>query len=192
MFRLDSTLTPYTRVCQDAMAMVRDMSNTWLRPIARAALAALTVAGTGLLVAAGCGPGEPAGEPIFPERPETQWAEMRDCRHSHEHELRFIRVFASPDAEASYLALSPETPYPVGARLVKLEYDDAECTQLIGYTALEKLPAGTSPAGGDWLWQRVSPEREVMEEGAMPRCINCHEEHCEPPYGYDLTCAEEI
>jgi hypothetical protein len=173
--------------------MVRGMSKIWLRPMKLAALAALTVVGTGLLTGAGCGPEpDPGPDPVFPERPEAQWTELRDCRHSHEHELRFIRVFASPDAEASYLALSPEVPYPVGARLVKLEYDDAECTQLLGYTALEKLPPGTSTAAGDWLWQRVGPDRKVLEEGAMPRCINCHQEHCEPPYGYDLTCAEEI
>jgi hypothetical protein len=154
--------------------------------------AAIAVLGAGLLLGAGCDP-EPAGsEPVFPEQPETVWNELRDCRHSHEHELRFIRVFASPDAEEPYLALSPEVPYPVGARLVKLEYDDFECTKLLGYTALEKLPLGTSTAAGDWLWQRVSPKRKVLEEGAMPRCINCHQEHCHPPYGYDLTCAEEI
>jgi hypothetical protein len=174
------------------MVTVRSMPEPRLRPLSLAARAVLAVLGTLLLGAAGCDPEPPGPEPLFPEQPETAWTEMRDCRHSHEHELRFIRVFASPDAEASYLALSPEVPYPVGARLVKLEYDDPGCTQLLGYTALEKQPPGSLPAGGDWLWQRVSPRREVLEEGAMYRCINCHEEHCEPPLGYDLTCAEEI
>lgn len=167
-----------------------------LPAVQRAARAMLLVLGAGLAVtlslATGCGGSEEPGEPVFPEDPEAEWRELRDCRHSHEHELRFIRVFASPEAEAPYLALSPEEPYPVGARLVKVEYDDPGCTELLGYSALEKLPAGVAPAGNDWLWQRVSPEREVLEEGAMPRCINCHEDHCNPPYGYDLTCAEEI
>lgn len=145
------------------------------------------------LLPAGCGEdGNPAAQPVFPEDPELAWREIRDCRHSHEHELRFIRVFASPTAEEPYLALSPDVPYPVGATLVKLEYDDPDCTELLGYTALQKLEPGKQPAGGDWLWQRVNGEGEVEEEGAMSRCVNCHAVHCEPPHGYDLTCAEEI
>lgn len=143
------------------------------------------------LVLGACG-GEDAPAPVFPEDAPSQWLEMRDCRHSHEHELRHIRVFASPAAEAPYAALSADTPYPEGAVLLKLEYDDAACTDLLGYTAMQKLAPGANPDGGDWLWQRVSVDREVAEEGAPPRCINCHEEHCEPPYGYDLTCAEEL
>jgi hypothetical protein len=133
-----------------------------------------------------------APEPVFPEAVENDYFEMRDCRHSHEHELRYIRVFASPTAQLSYAALSPDVPYPVGATLVKLEYDDAMCSALLGYTAMQKLPIGQMPAGGDWLWQRLDTERNVLESGAPLRCTNCHTYHCAPPYGYDLSCAEEL
>lgn len=136
---------------------------------------------------------EDASVPVFPEDAPGQWLEMRDCRLSHEHELRRIRVLASPTAEAAYADLSPDEPYPEGAVLLKLEYDDdGGCTDLLEYTAMQKLAPGANPDGGDWLWQRVSVDREVVEEGAPVRCINCHQVHCEPPYGYDLTCAEEI
>lgn len=131
-------------------------------------------------------------EPVFPAHFAAHWREMRDCRFSHEHELRNIRVLVSPDAEAPYAALSPDTPYPVGATLVKIEYDDSECAVPIEYTAVRKLAPGENPAGGDWRWQRVSVEREVTEDGAPWRCINCHTVHCAPPMGYDLTCAEEL
>jgi hypothetical protein len=130
--------------------------------------------------------------PSFPADFERSYVEMRDCRHSHEHELRYIRVFASPSALAPYAALSADEPYPVGATLVKLEYDDELCAALIEYTSLEKLEPGANPVGGDWLWQRVSPEREVTSSGAPWTCVNCHTYHCAPPYGYDLTCAEEL
>jgi hypothetical protein len=129
---------------------------------------------------------------VFPADFEARYLEMRDCRHSHEHELRYIRVFASESAQASYAALSPEAPYPPGATLVKIEYDDEACSTELQYTAMQKLGAGENRAGGDWLWQRVSLEREVLEEGAPVRCINCHAVHCAPPYGYDLSCAEEL
>jgi hypothetical protein len=136
---------------------------------------------------AGSGP-----SPVFPADVAERYQEMRDCRHSHEHELRYIRVLVSESAREPYARLSPEAPYPVGATLVKLEYDDPECMELLEYTAYRKLEPGANPEGDDWLWQRVSREREVVEEGAPWRCVGCHRAHCAPPYGYDLTCAEEL
>jgi hypothetical protein len=128
---------------------------------------------------------------VFPADFEAQYEEMRDCRQSHEHELRFIRVFASPSAQAPYAMLSPSTPYPPGAVLVKTEYDDAACETLLGFTAMQKLAAGENPDGGDWRWQKVDAPSELLEDGAPERCLNCHVQHCAPPYGYDLSRAEE-
>src|SRR5690349_15522735 len=70
------------------------------------------------------GPPDAGRQPVFPADFERAYQEMRDCRHSHEHELHYIRVLASPSAQEPYLALSPDVPYPEGAILVKLEYDD--------------------------------------------------------------------
>lgn len=141
---------------------------------------------------ADAGPPDAGPAPVFPSNIERTYQEMRDCRQSHEHELHYIRVLASPSAQAPYTALSPDMPYPVGATLVKVEYDDEDCSERVLYTAYRKLALGENPIGNDWLWQRVSPEREVLEQGAPWRCINCHSYHCAPPNGYDLTCAEEL
>jgi hypothetical protein len=138
------------------------------------------------------GPGEPVPRAVFPADVAESYREVRDCRNSHEHELHYIRVLVSHDAEVPYEALSPEQPYPVGATLVKLEYDEEGCETLLGYTAYRKLPKGEHPAGGDWWWQKLDEEQNVLEEGAPWRCLNCHTVHCAPPYGYDLTCAEEL
>jgi hypothetical protein len=135
---------------------------------------------------------EPARAAVFPADFADRYRETRDCRHSHEHELHYIRVLVSADAEAPYAALSPDEPYPVGATLVKAEYDDELCELLVGYTAYEKRAKGENPAGGDWWWQKLDADENVLEEGAPWRCINCHTVHCAPPYGYDLTCAEEL
>ena len=135
---------------------------------------------------------DPRFIPVFPEDFEASYIEMRDCRHSHEHELRYIRVLASPTAREPYAALTPEVPYPVGATLVKLEYDDEGCETVVGYTAMRKQPEGTVPAGKDWMWQKLTVDREVTEGGAPRVCIDCHREHCAPPNGYDLSCAEEL
>lgn len=165
--------------------------------------AALLAAGLACASLAGCDDPEPTAdaavdagtpdpEPVFPADFAERYSEARDCRNSHEHELRYIRVLVSPEAREPYAALSPETPYPVGSTLVKEEYDDDQCETLLGYTAYKKLPKGENPAGGDWWWQKLDAERRVVEEGAPWRCINCHTVHCAPPYGFDLTCAEEI
>lgn len=132
--------------------------------------------------------------PAFPDSFLDNYLELRDCRHSHEHELRRIRVFADPLAAPSYRALTSSVPYPEGATLVKLEYEFEGCnySDFLQYTVLKKMEPGFNPETNDWLWQRVSAKREVLEEGAMSRCVNCHTVHCAPPHGYDLTCAEEI
>jgi hypothetical protein len=145
----------------------------------------------GLFASCGSEPGDGPDE-LFPSDVEAQYAEMRTCRHSHEHELRFIRVFASATAEVPYATLSAEAPYPPGSTLVKIEYDDPECEEVLGYTVMRKLTEGENPQGGDWRWQRLDPERVMLEDGAPPRCINCHAQHCAPPHGFDLSCAEEI
>jgi hypothetical protein len=138
-------------------------------------------------------PQEPPEDPVlFPEAFEALYTEMRDCRLSHEHELRYIRVLVSDSAHEPYAGLSSDTPYPVGAILVKPEYDDDECSVVLGYTAMEKLEPGTSPENGDWEWQKLTAERELLDGGVPDRCIGCHSQHCAPPNGYDLTCAEEL
>src|SRR5688500_18488930 len=97
-----------------------------------------------LLAAAACDddvPAVDAGEeldagpaPAFPADFEASSHEMRDCRFSHEPALRYIRVLVSDGAREPYAALSEDRPYPVGALLVKLEYDDESCTELVEYT----------------------------------------------------------
>ncbi len=135
-------------------------------------------------------------EPIFPSD-LSGWKEGRACGFTHEHELRYIRVLVDAAAETPYKELSADHPYPVGATLVKLEYDDEACTKLLGYTAMRKEPAGYSAAGHDWRWQRVGVDRQVTEDGELKSCIHCHEHHCTEPQcgyagcGYDLTCAQE-
>lgn len=173
----------------------------------RASLCATARLGSGALLVGlslsllACGPAEEDetvvdADPIFPADLST-WSEARPCGFTHEHELRYIRVVVDEAAEAPYRELSPDYPYPVGATLVKLEYDDEECTDLVGYTAMEKQPEGYSDDGNDWRWQRVTVDREVTEDGELPTCIACHEHHCTeglcgyPDCGFDLTCAQE-
>lgn len=139
------------------------------------------LAGLPLLLACGDGTGT---EPWFPADHATRYTAVRTCVRSADHDLAFVQIFAAPDAVASYL--ERQMPFPVGAVLVKQEYADPGCSDLVGYTAMRKERA----EGGvqAWGWQRVSPAGAV-EFIERERCASCHES-CVTPLGHDHTCAE--
>jgi hypothetical protein len=146
--------------------------------------------GTLVVAIAGC-PETPDDEAPFPRDYERVWDEARaPCVLSHDHELRHVRVFANDLAFGPYTLAN--AAYPVGAILLKAEYNDDACTELLSYVVMEKLPAGSTPSDEhDWTWRRFDPERrEIVDARMIPAtCITCHEVHCEaPPYGWDYTC----
>lgn len=144
-----------------------------------------------LLGCSGEEPEAPAPEPIFPADFETAWQEARSCRFSHDHELRSSRVFADADAFVPYTTWSE--PYPPGATIVKIEYEDDLCQKVQGYSAMQKLVVGSEPELGDWRWQKLDAELRVRSSADLPaRCIGCHAYHCRSPWGFDLACGEDL
>ena len=128
----------------------------------------------------GCPSPEPA-EPVFPADYAASFVEVRDCRRSPEHELAFIRVLASPDTAATYL--SRTGTFAEGAVVLKEEYVDADCADLLGWTAMRR-------EGDGWRWQEVASDRVVVEDGAIERCETCHARCVAPDQGFEGTCAE--
>ncbi len=141
-----------------------------------------------VVAVAACGPNDP-----FPPGAEEDWTEARSgCRLSHDHDLTYVRVWADEGALAPYT--SQEGSYPVGARLLKGMYRDEQCEELFGYVTMEKLAEGTSPETWDWDFRRFDAQgSELINPRRIPStCVDCHTWHCfEPPYGLDLTCAED-
>ena len=124
--------------------------------------------------------------------------ELVPCRHSHEHDLRHVRIFVDREAAAIYyrcvlLGEPCDEPFRPGALFVKLEYDREGCRddEFVGYTATRKLDPGALPEGADWRWQRLDRELRVMDDGAPPVCLRCHIDHCSAPDGYDLRCTPD-
>lgn len=148
----------------------------------------LTISGLGLAGAAlvaSCAP-----EP-FPTDYATRWRETRlPCQISHDHELRYVRVFADDGAYAPYT--TGVGSFPPGATLLKAEYNDPACTELLSYVLMVKLEPGSTPTEEhDWTWQRFDRDRsEVHDPRFIPQtCLDCHDYHCAaPPYGNDYTC----
>lgn len=148
----------------------------------------------GGLLAAAC-PGDDAGdddagaEPLFPEDYEASYTEVRDCRGSGDHDLHNIRILVDPTALAPYD--DRQQPFPVGAVVIKEEYDfgDLDCSgALEQWTVMQKLEPDSSPQTLDWAWQRVDAERRVVGEDS-DRCISCHQGCGRPPDGHDWTCS---
>lgn len=144
-----------------------------------------------VVVALGCDPEPDPGDAPFPADYERAWTEAREaCTLSHDHELRYIRVFANDSALGPYSR--QDAPYAPGAALLKAEYADPDCAELLSYVYMEKLEPGIGPPEEhDWSWRRFDAERrEVIDRRFIPQtCIDCHAWHCEDaPYGWDYTC----
>lgn len=146
-----------------------------------------------LLVVTGCGDPSTKGEghqakPLFPEDYRTSYDEVRDCRQSADHDLNTVRVLADPAARDPYLGR--DQPFPVGAVLVKEEYEfgDSDCTgDIVQWTVMQRLAEQSSSDTLDWRWQRVDAGRNVVGEDT-PRCYGCHVACTEDQGGYQSTC----
>lgn len=135
-------------------------------------------------------------EPALPEAVENLWTKARECRLSHEHWLHSVNVVVNDVGLASYTSWQVDAkqaiPFPEGSVVVKPEYDDQFCQHLIGYTVMRKQAKGWWPEGSDWRWQKLDAQRQVIQDGKLDKaCVSCHQWHCAPPNGFDLTCTPD-
>ncbi len=132
-------------------------------------------------------PPPPPIDPIVPMDYASSFTEVRGCRPSGDHDLHNIRVLADPAALAPYR--DRVEPFPVGALLVKEEYDfgDIDCTgSIVRWTAVRRREEGSAPLLLDWYWQEMDESFRVVGENDIV-CAGCHMD-CEPPDGYFGTC----
>lgn len=126
----------------------------------------------------------------FPADYRASYTEVRNCRQSNEHDLNRIRVLADPTAIEPYRKRT--SPLPVGAVLLKEEFDTADtaCSGPVKQlTVMKRLAAGSSPSALDWQWERVDPSRNVLGKDT-PRCIGCHKGCTPEAGGFEFTCTE--
>lgn len=159
------------------------------------ALASAVALAAALFAVAGCqgddgGDDDTAGAlPSFPADYAASYVEVRNCRGSGDHDLNNIRILAGPTAVTAYQGRME--PFPVGAVVLKEEYDFADLTcegPIQQWTVMERLADGSAPEMLDWAWQRVDADRVVVEVDP-PRCIGCHQGCGAGPEGYEWTCA---
>ena len=138
-----------------------------------------------ILAACGTDPATPPGEAsILPDDWAT-FAEVRNCRSSSDHDLDRIRVVADPAARPIYTSRTGE--FPLGATIVKPEYDfgDTTCTgEIVQWTVMQKIE-GTEHLG--YKWQRLDATGKVVTTDDA-RCYQCHGD-CVGESGFAGTCA---
>ena len=128
------------------------------------------------ILAAGCPggepPPEPAPQPLLPADYLTSYPIVRGCRPSIDHALRFIVIRALAGTEQQYD--TGPFPRPPGTLLIKEEFSDRGCTDLLGWTLMHKQPEGYAPNFGDWRWQSLDAGKQVIQDGQVPQCAGCH------------------
>lgn len=132
-----------------------------------------------------------AAPPLFPDNYRDTYTMVRDCRASTSHEFHKILVWADPTATVPYL--ERQEPFPVGAILLKEEFDfaDTACEdEVLRRTVMKRLPEGEGdPDHLGWLWQDLEPTGEVVSVNDS-LCYACHDDCDGDPTGsYENTCA---
>ena len=141
------------------------------------------------LATSACGDdGGDLGPAPFPDDYATSYTPFLECVQSTEHDQKFVRIFASPDAADAYGTRT--SSIPVGAILVKEQFRDSDdtCSTLVDYSVMVRV-AAEMEITVDWDFLAVSRERRVVRSNT-DRCVDCHIE-CGLPEGggFEGTCA---
>ena len=144
----------------------------------------------GVLVLGACGDDSggtkpPSGDLIFPKEFLNDYVLVRGCRFSTEHDGNFIAVYCNPGDAGAYT--DGTYPLPEGTTLVKIEYADETCTQIVRYSVMRRLAGNADPGLGDWEWQRVDANFNVIASPPPAGCFSCHTGCTD---GRDFTCTD--
>ncbi len=137
-------------------------------------------------------PPQPPVDPVFPADWAKSYTQVRECRKSIDHDVRYVTIFADPTSLSSYK--NHDKLFPAGSIILKVEYQDDKCASAFrGYTVMRR-EKGYSPGNGDWHWQKTDAASKVLEDGLPYRCVGCHRDNCmvKPPDGWDWTCSALI
>jgi hypothetical protein len=122
---------------------------------------------------------------LLPLSYPSGFTEVRDCRFSVEHSAVNIRILA--DAPGTAVFADESYPFPTGTLVVKEEYRDMACTELQGYTLMERRAEGDDEAVDGWAWQRLDASARWTGPEDVQACTGCHR-HC--TMGRDGVCAD--
>ncbi len=189
--------TRRTSARKGAPALVRSLGDK-AREIGKGLGVLLSLGLSGAVILGACSSESEASGALVTDVDLPGLVEVHACAHSHEHDLRHVQIFADPQSadlfQTCVIDQDCTEPFPPGSLFVKREYDLEGCKpeNLTSITATLKLEPGELPEGGDWQWQRMDPDLTVTDDGAPAVCLNCHEDHCSEPFGFDLRCVPDL
>jgi len=120
---------------------------------------------------------------ILPSDYQTSFTLARGCRPVHGHVGNSITVEANATGALDYT--QGVYPLPQGSVIAALESDQLDCSSVTGFTVMLKEAPGYNPAANDWHWQRLDDQRNVLEDGRIQSCVDCHASCSQ----YDYTCS---
>ena len=139
-----------------------------------------------LLVLGGCFQQSGAStSKLLPSDYQTSYQLARTCQLSVAHNSNHMVVYANALAESDYLGGT--YPLPQGSTIVTAETDQADCTGAHRLHPHVQRGAGYNPTAGDWHWQKLDDQRDVLQDGRVQDCISCHascsrnDYTCSPP-----------
>lgn len=131
---------------------------------------------------------DPNPKMVLPGDYRTAFVPVLRCDQGAEHGPINIVVRVRSELAAQYD--NGPYPFPEGTLIVKEEYRDQECADLMGYTAMRKEQSGYFPESGDWQWFSLDPYGVVLKDGKQPTCTKCHAD-CNAKTRRDFTCIEK-
>ncbi len=122
---------------------------------------------------------------ILPPDYSSSFVLARNCRYSTSHS-RFLRVLTD-GKETNDAYLAGNCLLPVNSLVLAEEYENASCSSLIGYTLMNKV-SGYDSSHNDWRWQKLDDMRNLLEDGRVQTCIDCHQK-CSQTATPEYTCS---
>lgn len=87
------------------------------------------------------------------------------------HSMARVHVYANPPAAPEMTKTARR--FPVGAIIVKEKLAMTDNATVLGIGAMQKMPPGYDPAGGDWKYL-YSERPGQLAEGRLDNCRACH------------------
>lgn len=138
----------------------------------------LIVAVVAVVASVGCG----AGSPTSP-RAETpgarrsafagwrSWKRVTPRLFSRAHGRKYVEVWVEPTFAEAYA--SGQVPFPVGLKVAKVAFRDAESDEVVLVNGMEKR-AHYDPDDHDWYYEVLDAAGRTRASGRIGMCIDCH------------------
>jgi hypothetical protein len=120
---------------------------------------------------------------LLPPDYQTSFTQARGCRPVQGHVGSSLVVLANAAAALDYS--QGNYPLPQGSVIAAVESANQTCTGVAGFTLMFKEAPGYNSAAADWHWQRLDDQHNVLEDGRIQSCIDCHAKCSD----FDYTCS---